>query len=248
MDLQQKNKFTINDYFTANYGLPERPAEAKLGITFKHVLLCLLVIGIFIIIFRVIKFNKQKALINDWDNDYAYRRDNWDAEYDKFYDKTVAEMNVKEKAMQKIGIDADEVTEAEPFSIHGKQYDGFYRFCKDDNVRTENCQITWLFFSKDQVYTYDITFSLIPGRKKPVEKTLEFFYTDIVSVSTGTVSTELKKANNKGAEQEDYNIEAQQFTLTVPGDKMRFAFTSTSEIDRSVQGMKNLIRARKTAK
>ena len=265
------NTFNVNDYFTVNFGLGDRPATAKMKVgmivggailaVFGIIMLAVLVkfsaiaaviIGIvflgiaaLLITLAVVKFVKAKGRVKEWEDAYNYRYTHWDEELEAFYEKTLEEMNLKQAGMNKIGIDEALLEEAgvAPFSIHGQLYEGWYRFGADGEIRTDDRQVTWLFFSKDQIYVYDITFSLT-GRKKKVENTQEFFYTDIVSVSTGSVSKALPSSNSAGGGNAE-TIEAEEFRLVVPGDKISFAFTSNETITRSIQAMKNTIREKK---
>lgn len=255
------NTFNVKDYFTYNFGLGDRPESAHMNVKLivigailavlgiiaavaVHIAgLVLVVPGALLIVIAIIKFSKAKKVENEWQNAYNTRYDTWDAELEKFYEKTLEELNLKKQGMNRIGIDEENLEEAgvKPFSIHGQLYDGWYRYGKDGQIRTDGRQVTWLFFSKDQIYVYDTKFTLT-GEKKKVDNTQEFFYSDIVSVSTGSVSKELPGGDHAGE-----TIEAEEFRLVVPGDKLSFAFTSNEEISRSVQAMKTKIRERKTA-
>ncbi len=255
------NNFDVNKYFTANFGLGDKPAAGKLnmklviigailiiafvaiGIAVTPALIAGAALGVIVIVIPVIKFSKSNGKAKEWQKNHDERYRTWDAELEKFYDKTVASMNLKETAMNKIGIDEADVKEVEPFSIHGSDFDGWYRKGADGKIRTDNREITWLFFSKDQVYIYNVKFSLT-GRIKKYENTQEFFYSDIVSVSTGTQSVQLNKSNSIDGV-DDYSTESEAFNLIVPGDKMTFAFTTTDTISRSIQAMKTKIREKK---
>lgn len=256
-----ENVFNVNDYFTENFGLGIKPSVPKmnvkmlvigviiliagiaLGIVVHMAIMLLSAIGVVLIIIPIIKNNAARKKANEWQKNFNERYQKWDGELDKFYNKTVSSMNVKQTAMTKIGIDEEDVKEVAPFSIHGQTYDGWYRFGADGNIRTDDREITWLFFSKDQVYLYTVSFSLT-GKTRKIENTQEFFYSDIVSVSTGSVSKTLNTKKSAGGSKEE-TIEAEEFRLVVPGDKISFAFTSNNEISRSVQAMKNKIREKK---
>lgn len=255
------NTFNVNNYFTANFGLGNKPKVAKmnikliiigallaigcivLGAMFFPAIMAGAAVGAVLIIIPIVKHGAAQAKANEWQNNYNERYKTWDAELEKFYDKTVASMNVKQSAMKKIGIDEEDVKEVAPFSIHGQTYDGWYRFGADGNIRTDDREITWLFFSKDQVYLYTVSFSLT-GRNRKIENTQEFFYSDIVSVSTGSISKTLNTQKSAGGGKEE-TVEAEEFRLVVPGDKISFAFTSNNDISRSVQAMKTKIREKK---
>ena len=204
----------------------------------------------------ILKSNKEKQAAEEWQNNYNIRRNTWDAEYDKFYRNRVAKLNPKRSAILKLNLDLnpDTVNEKDrtpeelkkypqaPFDIYGRLYDGWYRCGKDGIYRTDSNEITWLFFGTDQIYIYTVKFKLTEDGKKR-ENTQEFFYDDVVSVSIGTTSTELKKSNGFGTNEE--SIETEEFRLVVPGDKMIFAFTSDDDTNKSVQGMKSAIRNKK---
>ncbi len=207
----------------------------------------------------ILKNNKEKKAAEEWQNNYNIRKNTWDEEYDKFYANRVAKLNPKKSAILKLGlnlnpdiIDEKKRTAAEkeeyptePFDVYGNLYDGWYRRGKDGIYRTDSNEITWLFFSKEQIYIYTIKFKLTEENKKR-ENTQEFFYDDIVSVSIATSSTELKQSNGFGTNED--SIETEEFRLVVPGDKMIFAFTSNDKTNNSVQGMKNAIREKKNPK
>lgn len=255
------NTFNVKNYFTENFGLGNKPKVPKinikliilgvgviiacivLGAMFYPVIMAGAALGVVLIAVPIGMHSAAKAKANEWQKNFNERYKNWDAELEKFYDKTVASMNVKQAAMKKIGIDEDDVTEVAPFSIHGQTYDGWYRFGADGNIRTDDREITWLFFSKDQVYLYTVSFSLT-GKNRKIENTQEFFYSDIVSVSTGSISKTLNAQKSAGGGKEE-TVEAEEFRLVVPGDKISFAFTSNNEISRSVQAMKTKIREKK---
>lgn len=267
------NNFNIKSYFAANFGLGNKPTVSKSNfkLNIKHVIALIIAVvllfvkaiigilavalvgGIFIalpIIKEKNKINQEKKALEDWQNNYNYRYNNWDAEYDKFCQKVIADLNARERGMKKIGLDEASLKEsdredaayvAEPFSITGKRYTGYYRWGKDGVSRTDDHEITWLYFSKEQLYIYTVQFKLTDLTRK-TENTLEFFYSDIVSVSTGSKTVDTNNAVDGG---KISTVESEEFKLVVPGDKLSFAFTTTEFVSRSVQGMKNLIRIKK---
>lgn len=255
------NQFNINDYFCKNYNLGNKPAVSKFSITFKKILILLVVtvggfvvypiagvallalFGFLFIGLPMMKIGKEKAAADEWQNNYNYRKNNWDAEYDKFYNSVVNAFNPKEAGMRKLGLDDEMLNDCTaPFSIYGKKYDSYYRWGKDGVARTNHNEITWLFFSQDQVYIYTLNFKLTEKDKK-TENTQEFFYSDIVSVSTGSTSVETN--SNYAIDGSNTTVETEEFRLVVPGDKISFAFTSNEVVSQSVQGMKTLIRQKK---
>lgn len=267
------NQFNINEYFTQNYNLGTKPSVSKFKIKSTSILLiiaslvlifvyapvgivALLLFGFIFIGLPIMKIRKEKSAANEWQNNFDTRTKTWDAEFDKFYDERVAQINPKKSAIIKLGLDLNpdvvdekDRTEEElekyptaPFSIYGSKYDSYYRWGEDDQVRTDSNEITWLFFSLDQIYIYTVQFKLTEDGKKK-ESTQEFFYSDIVSVSIASSSVGLNKKRGFGKIED--SIETEEFRLVVPGDKMLFAFTSNESVSASVKGMKDLIRERK---
>lgn len=257
----EKNIFNVNDYFSLNYGLgrkPKMPTFNKkliiigilfllgglaLGIWVEGPLFVLMLVGIIVLAGPAIKFSMAKAKAVAWQNNYNQRRNTWDAELDNLYKATVNDMNLDEVSMEKIGVVPEQLSGVDPFYITGNLYDECWRKGVDGKFRTSKCQISRLLFSGDQIFLYKVTFSLLNNKK--IVNTFELFYKDIVSISVTTETQNLSgdKTGDEGTEV----IENQQFTLVVPGDKMHFAFTSSSEINESIQGMKTRIREKKNA-
>ena len=219
------------------------------------VIMALGVAGLFIVMpitKEKIKISNEKKNADEWQKNYSIRRNTWDAEFDKYYAKRVDEINPRESGMRKIGIDEVDLKEghkenadyvATPFYIYGGKHDNYYRVGYDGKLRADHNEITWFFFSDKQIYIYTLSFKLTDKLHK-IENTMEFFYSDIVSISTESVSVDLSKGkaiDSYGAS----NIESEEFKLVVPGDKMNFAFTTTNEISRTIQAMKSLIRTKK---
>ena len=147
--------------------------------------------------------------------------------------------------MSKIGISEEQLADVEPFFIYGSILSGAQDWFRTDAsgvIRADHNEITWLFFSKDQVYLYNIKFRLTTPKK--TETTQEFFYTDIVSVTIGSESTSVDSRNCVDGLSSSA-IEVEKFKLIVPGDKMSFAFTSNDGVSGSIQAMKNKIRDKK---
>ena len=269
MEFQQ---FDVGLYFSKNYGMGDKPGVGKLNWKYIWIGVLLAVIGILSLVIAV-KFNgalvgvilmlilfvvalgfmlptilskrKGQGNADAWQAEIEHRRSTWDQEFDSFYARTVAQMNLRQTAMNKIGIGVEQIADIEPFFIYGALLNGaqdWYRKDANGVIRADHNEITWLFFSKDQVYLYNIKFRLTNGKR--VETTQEFFYTDIVSVTIASETVSVDKRNCI-----DYDvteaIDVERFKLIVPGDKMDFAFTTTDGVTRSIQLMKNKIREKK---
>ncbi len=202
-----------------------------------------LIIGAIVLAGPAIKFSLAKAKAIAWQNNYNQRRSTWDVELDSLYQTTVEEMNLKQVAMKKIGVVQEQLSGVTPFDIAGSLYDEAWRKGVDGRFRTSKHQISWLFFSEDQIFLYTVTFSLL--NKKKIVNTFELFYKDIVSISI-TTETESRSGEKTGDEGSEV-IENQEFNLIVPGDKMHFAFTPDEETNDSILGMRTRIREKKNA-
>jgi len=144
---------------------------------------------------------------------------------------------------------------------------------KDRRFRASNYKAAIFFFSADQVYSYELAFSLLDYEQR--ESTSDNFYGDIVDVSTatdtviyrsvaatllglttmvkmikailGSVVYEFLSAILFGTQTE--KIKFGEFVLTTSGGTTVGATISTNIdpaiAERSIQGMKNLIRDKK---
>ena len=264
-------EFSINEYFRPNYGMGPKPDAGKLKM--KRVLLgaflvllgilaiitlasiqvivglvlmaILIGAGLIIMLPTIFSKTKSKNAADAWQAEYDHRKSTWDHEYDEYYQRTVAQMNLRASAMLKIGISEEQLCDVQPFFIYGAILNGAQDWYRTDSmgvIRADHNEITWLFFSKDQVYLYDIKFRLTSPKRS--ETTQEFFYSDIVSVTIGTESTAVDSKNCVDGYTTG-SIDVEKFKLIVPGDKMSFAFTSNDGVSGSIQAMKNKIRDKK---
>lgn len=96
--------------------------------------------------------------------------------------------NVRGKALNKLNLDESQVTEVEPVVITGYNYTGFNKAKKgkDGRWRTSDGKAVVIFFDDHQLYAYSWAFSLTDPNKHPSESTDEYFYRDVVSMSTAT--------------------------------------------------------------
>lgn len=252
------NTFNVKDYFALNYGLSAPPRTFKLKGKAKIFYILIIPILLYII-------SKMRRSI--WQKNYNIRHQTWSKELDKFYDSTVESMHLKERAMRKIGlddsqIDGDDGSNVKPFFISSKIFkESAYRRGPDYIYRTDRRQITWLFFTKDQIYTYTMKF-MLSGAAGNIEILAEFFYTDVTSVRILTEYEKLdaskevgqnegikngKKDENRAEEEsaEPEEVATEYFKLVVPGDMIDYYFDTTEEVSRSIKGMRQLIRDKK---
>jgi len=170
-----------------------------------------------------------------------------DEAYDQMVQTTLNGMNLKQKALGKIGLDEDEVKEIAPIFLHGYNYDDNGALTKvgpDGRSRSSKYDTTWLFFSDSHVYMYAHTFDMTSGTKR--EKTEEYFYKDITNFSTSNDTIEVTRLSGcKKDKVNKVNVEFSRFALVVPGDKFFCSTSGVPDAEQSVSAMKQKLREKK---
>ena len=159
---------------------------------------------------------------------------------DSDYDASVSSnlRNMKNRALQKLGLDEDEVRESDPISFDGYRYSGATKIKKgkDELWRTNKYESVILFFSQHEVHCY--TYNYSTTEEKQTESTDVYFYRDIVSVST--TSESVKVLNT------DIDYEAFKLT-TAGGTSISVSLRDIDNAQSSINAMRNLLRAKKQA-
>ena len=167
-----------------------------------------------------------------------------DNQYDALVDEKVKSLNLKQRALNKIGLDESEVNEIAPVNFYG--WDDDYgksnlagKYGVDHEFRTSRYQVSYLFFSATQVHLYSYTVDMLFN--KTTETSEEYFYKDITNFTTTSDSEEVKVGNKT------YTYDKMAFQIVVPGDKMRLAISGMNmeEVERSLQAMKQKLREKK---
>lgn len=183
-----------------------------------------------------------------------------DQQYDDLVAKKVAELNLRQKAIAKIGLDEDQISEISPVNFQG--YDcseavtksdlGLVYYGKHDSkLRSTQYESVWLFFSDTQVYMYKYHFDMISDNKKV--NTEEYFYRDITNFSTQAETVEAFElkigctGKMKLDDKKKKNKEYSQFGLIVPGANFFCSTTNSSNVDESISAMKQKLREKKNA-
>ena len=162
-----------------------------------------------------------------------------DDEYSRMVRKKRNSLNLKVKALSKIGLDEDDVREIPPVKFEGYVFKkAFAKRRADGDWVSSSYQVTWLFFSATQIYIYRCKFNMDRDDKK--ESTDEFFFKDITSFST---STETEIAHGLGDQK--FEIESNMFILIVPGDKIFVPLDGVSNAEEIIQAMKQKLREKK---
>lgn len=184
---------------------------------------------------------EQKKVIRYFLNDkgclYDHRMK--DEEFDAIV-KNYLNGEHRSRALNRVGIDEDEVKEIEPICFHNYNFEKAYvRKGADGLWRSSSYQISWMFFSANQLYFYQETVNFDCDEKRT--STEELYYKDVTSFSVVTETEELMYAGQK------VNVDSHKFKIVVPGDKFFASLQLTPENERAIQGMKSQLREKKNA-
>ena len=162
-----------------------------------------------------------------------------DDEYSQMVIKKRDSLNLRQKALNKIGLDEDEVSEIPPAVFEGYVFkNAFAKKRANGNWVSSAYQVAWLFFSSTQIYVYRYTFNMDEDKK--TESTDEFFYKDVTSFST---SSETETAHGLGDSK--FEVETNKFKMVVPGDKIFVSIDGVSDSEAIIQAMKQKLREKK---
>ena len=188
---------------------------------------------------------EQKVVINYFSQACFGPKDD---QFDQILKSQRSKLNTRQQALNKIGLDEDQLKEIPDVSFEGFQIDtwnngkidGFSKVGADMNWRSGKYAITHLFFSATQVYMYKYAFSLYNNDRQ--ERTEEYFYRDITNFSTSGETVNAYNTNCMGGVKV-VPVSTQKFELIVPGD--RFGCETQMNIEQSVQAMKAKLREKK---
>lgn len=157
----------------------------------------------------------------------------------------LSQFNFRQKALDKIGLDEDELKELEPVHFEGFLFDknSLSKQGDDNKWRSSKYQVSWLFFSTTQLFLYQYTFNMDEDGKK--EATEEYFYKDITNFSTSSDTIETSVYNKQTNINEIVNVDSNRFAITVPGDKFYCSLEQTDYTEGAIRGMKSLLRDKK---
>ena len=162
-----------------------------------------------------------------------------DDEYASMVARKRDSLNLRSKALSKIGLDESEVSEIPPAKFEGYVYqNAFAKRRADGNWVSSTYQVAWLFFSSTQIYIYRCTFNMDDDKKQ--ESTDEFFYKDVTSFST---SSENETAHGLGNNK--FEVETNKFKMVVPGDKIFVSMDGVANSEQIIQAMKQKLREKK---
>lgn len=173
-----------------------------------------------------------------------------DASFDSNKDRQIAALNLKNKALNKLGVDEDQVKEVEPICLVGPVYDKGVRRRGADNINRYSVnQITYIFCSSDQVYVYQYTINLDSDEKK--ERAEEYFYKDITNFTTIDDTEEFEFEVTKGGcipttENQRIKVDTNRLKIAIPGDEPFIcAMIPNEETEGQIQALKAKLREKK---
>jgi len=163
-----------------------------------------------------------------------YKKRISDEELDRICESQIRDL--KTEALNKLGIDEDEVNEAGHFQVSCYDYDArgtLNKKGKDGVWRSSQYKTDIFFFSRDVAHCFTRSFSIIKNEQR--DSTEEYFYRDIVSV---------KVAEN---ERKDQVCGEYVELTTTAGTVFKFAFrkSEADKVSRSINGMRNLLKDKK---
>ena len=164
-------------------------------------------------------------------------------------------LNLKQRAIEKIGLDESQISEIPPIHLASfARGNDLYIKTNEDYSKyvTNKYSVTWIFFSATQLYTYTYIFDTTSDNT--VEYTRDFFYSDITCIRTEHEVEEaiyeaqqmgcLKKKDSKFIHN---NRHWDTLQITVPNDSYSFCCRTTDTLEQSIQAAKAMIREKKQA-
>lgn len=180
-------------------------------------------------------------------------------EYLKIVQERADSLNVKQRAMEKIGLDESQIQEIEPIMLNSFDFKGDVFTKYQSGWFVSNVySITWIFFSAEQLYTYQIIFDTTSDDL--TEITRDYFYTDITCFSTVKrvkeyISTSITQVGGgclRGANQQENtsktHYEYNSFAIIAPGTEYSVSMSDNPTIERSIQAAKAMLREKKYRK
>ena len=178
-----------------------------------------------------------------------------DYEYDELVVNKYLELDLYKKALDKIGKDESEVNEIKAIVFKDWHYEKGndkirVKKGKDGKLRSSAYQVSWLFFSDTQIYTYKYTFHMDSNNTS--ETTQEYFWQDITNFTTSTESVETERKDSikflfRRPELifrrniDTYHV----FRLIVPGDEFKCTLENDEISEKKIKAMKFKLREKK---
>lgn len=172
------------------------------------------------------------------------------------YQKRVADfcngVNVKARAMAKIGLDESQISEIPPICLSSYVFDDDVYVKVENNIAVSSQYgISWIFFSATQMYTYNYIFDMTSDNVW--ETTNDFFYQDITCFTTQSKVVEKIVEESSGCIFGKGNVFKRNYVvdtlkIVVPGSSYEVSMRDAGVQAESIQAAKNMLRERKFIK
>lgn len=179
----------------------------------------------------------------------CFKKQMSDQQYLDRLNARVAKINYFQRALDKIGLDEDQLKEVPPITIVGFDFDDSQAITSWTGRYTNLYQVTLLLFSATQVYLYSYRIDML---SKGVKETCEeYFYRDIVNISTVEESKEINTLKKGGCIGGTKYVKAMnnysRLQVVVPGDKLFCAIDPerNPDLDTKIKAAKAKIREKK---
>lgn len=178
-------------------------------------------------------------------------------DYIAYVDKKVESLNLKQRAIEKIGLDESQISEIPPIVLSSfvRSGEGLRWKFNSNYTRyvTNKFTVTWIFFSATQIYTHTYVFDTMTDNTE--ETTRDFFYSDITCIRTEhEVEEFVYEVQTKGgcfkkpeSKFDHYHRHWDTLQITVPNDSYYFCCRTTDTLEQSIQAAKAMIREKKQA-
>ena len=174
------------------------------------------------------------------------------AEYIELVERKANSIDFKARAMGKIGIDEDQISEIEPicltnFRFASDCYSVVERIDNEVYAVSNEFSVAWLFFSESQMYVYTYIFDMMSNNVG--EYVREYFYTDITCFRTVHHVVERIMTDAKGCGCSSKPIHADYDTdslyITVPGEDYSISIRNSQESMNSIYAARAFVREKK---
>lgn len=175
-------------------------------------------------------------------------------EYQSLVSQKCASLNLYNRAIEKIGLDESQIKEIDPIVLTSFVFDkDCYVKIEDGIVVSSQYSVSWIFFSREQIFTYKYILDMTSDNSW--EYTKDYFYTDVTSITT---TREVKERidvslaggclskNKEAVTKSNYVID--KLEIIVPGAKDSFSMRNSATMEKSVQAAKAMIREKKYEK
>ncbi len=160
-----------------------------------------------------------------------------DQQYYNIVSNMSSQYNSMQKAINKIGLDEDEVKEIPPVYFEGFRFNNAYaKKTASGRWVSSTYEVAWLFFSDSQVHVYRCRFNLDDDNKREI--TDEYFYKDITSFTTISEEETTRNGNK---------VPTETFRMRGAGIDFECSLTEMREFEQSIRGMKQKLREKKNA-